>query len=351
MINQTNQRSEFQLQEFALSAAECMDCVATATAAQRRYQGCDIPDFLDNLGSYSTRLPTRLVKFMEGVRRDDKTVAAVIRNGWHPELDQVRTPNNWRHARDAKAGNVQNFLLAMYGDLLGEVFSWYGQQEGSLVHDLVPTYEDREEQLGSGSQSALLWHSEDAFHPCRADFVLLYSMRAKKDAKSTLSWLAEEILPVETIATLMEDKYEFQPDTSYSDYAAFENRPVALLYGPRNSPYLRADSVYYNMPSGERERQALSELYAAIDAALIEIEMSSGDTLVLNNRRVVHGRSKFQAQYDGDDRWVKRINIATSLQGSRPYRCCPASRIVHLGTQHGHTRGPLSCDRLLLQRG
>lgn len=325
--------------------AECAEAVAVSAEAEDRYRDCNTSGFLGELEKYSQLMPARLARFLADMRRDDTTVAAVIRGGWHPELDQWQTPKGWRHARDTKAGNLQNFLLAMYGSLLGEVFSWYGQQEGSLVHDLVPTYADREEQLGSGSQTALLWHTEDAFHPCRGDFVLLCPVRSKKDAKSTLSWLHEGVLSAETIAALKADKYEFKPDTSYSDHATFANVPVALLFGPGTTPYLRADSVYYNVPPGERERSAITELYAALEQALVEVEMSSGDTLVLNNRRVVHGRTQFDAHYDGNDRWVKRVNIAESRQRSRSYRCCQESWIVHLGTQGEHSSATHSCDR------
>ncbi len=341
----TNRDCTFRIQELELTAAECADALTIAADAENQHDDCNTPDFLDELAKSAQRLPVRLIQFLESVRQNDRTVAAIIRGGWHPGLEQLRTPTGWRHGRETGAGNVQNFLLALYGSLLGEVFSWHGQQKGSLVHDLVPTYADRNEQLGSGSQTVLFWHTEDAFHPCRADFVILHSVRAKKDAKSTLSWLREGVLNPETIATLMENKYQFEPDNSYSDHATFTNEPVALLYGSSTTPYLRADSAYYKMPSDERERRALAELYAALNAALVEVEMSSGDMLVLNNRRVVHGRSEFHARYDGNDRWVKRINIADNLQRSQAYRCCSASRIVHLSPQKGHSSGTYSCDR------
>jgi L-asparagine oxygenase len=339
-------RDQFRIQELELTAGESSDAIAIAAEAMRRYGDCNEAAFIAAAPEYAQHLPRRLIRFMNGVRRDDTTVAAILRGGWHPGLDELRTPKDWRHGRDTKAGNIQNFLLALCGSRLGEIFSWHGQQEGSLVHDLVPTYANRNDQLGSGSEAALCWHTEDAFHPCRGDFVILYSVRAKRDARSTLSWLRQGALTSETIAALMEDKYEFEPDTSYTDHRDFANKPVALLYGSGAIPHLRADSVYYKTPSGERERKALEELYAALDAALVEVEMSSGDMLILNNRRVVHGRSKFQARYDGNDRWVKRINIAEDLERSRAYRCCPASRIVHLGPQEGRSHGRHYCDLL-----
>jgi L-asparagine oxygenase len=349
MTIQMNQDRAFRIQELVLTAAECEDALDIAADARAQFGADGSPDPVTELANHAQQLPPRLKQFLEHVRQDDRTVAAVLRGGWHPELDQLRTPTDWRHGRATKAGNLQNFVLVLYGSLLGDVFSWHGQQDGSLVHDLVPTYADRNEQLGSGSQAPLCWHTEDAFHPYRSDFVILYSMRAKEDARSTLSWLAQGVLDPGTIATLMEDKFEFEPDTSYTDHGTFINAPVALLYGSASAPYLRADSVYYKLPPGQRERTALTELYAVLDAALVEIEMATGDMLVLNNRRVVHGRSKFNAQYDGTDRWVKRVNVTSDLTGSRASRCCQASRIVHLAPERNQDSGTHTCDRFRVQ--
>lgn len=345
MTESSDQELPFRVREFTLTSAECANAVAIAAETAQRHTDSDDPEFLDQPSVYARDLPPRLIQFLRDVRHDDTTVAAVLRGGWHPELDKLRTPHDWRHAYATRAGNIHNFLVALYGSVLGEVFSWYGQQAGRIVHDLVPTFEDRNEQLGSGSEAPLQWHTEDAFHPCRADFVALYSVRAKHDAKSTLSWLPRGALGPDTTAILMEERYEFTPDSSYSDHDTFRNEPAALLYGSTTAPYLRADSVYYKTPSDARERQALTELFAALNEAQIELEMSSGDMLILNNQRVVHGRTAYQAQFNGSDRWVKRVNITNDLQRSDSHRCCAASRIVHLSPQRDLPRATHSCDR------
>jgi Taurine catabolism dioxygenase TauD, TfdA family len=62
---------------------------------------------------------------------------------------------------------------------------------------------------------------------------------------------------------------------------------------PGQNPERRHDQM------GAREQAAIAELFAALNWALVELEMFSGGLLILNNRRVVHGRSEFRAQYDG----------------------------------------------------
>ena len=35
----------------------------------------------------------------------------------------------------------------------------------------------------------------------------------------------------------------------------------------------------------------------------------TGDLLIVDNRRAVHGRSQFTPRYDGFDRWLQRMSV------------------------------------------
>ena len=52
------------------------------------------------------------------------------------------------------------------------------------MHDLVPIKGHEAEQLGSGSTHELVWHTEEAFHPFRADYLALMCLR-NNDAVAT----------------------------------------------------------------------------------------------------------------------------------------------------------------------
>ena len=41
--------------------------------------------------------------------------------------------------------------------------------------------------------------------------------------------------------------------------------------------------------------------------------LDAGDLLVIDNRRAVHGRSKFRARFDGTDRWLQRTFVVDEL--------------------------------------
>jgi L-asparagine oxygenase len=51
--------------------------------------------------------------------------------------------------------------------------------------------------------------------------------------------------------------------------------------------------------------------------------MSRGrDLLVIHNRKCAHARSRFEAGFDGRDRWLQRVYVRRSLEGLQ----CSSSR-------------------------
>ena len=69
--------------------------------------------------------------------------------------------------------------------------------------------------------------------------------------------------------------------------------------------------VYFD-PSWNK-KLALEELELAIQKCIKEIVLKTGDLLVIDNRKTIHGRKPFQARYDGTDRWVQRVLVRKEL--------------------------------------
>jgi L-asparagine oxygenase len=41
--------------------------------------------------------------------------------------------------------------------------------------------------------------------------------------------------------------------------------------------------------------------------------LETGDLLIIDNNKTIHGRKPFQPRYDGTDRWVQRMLIRKEL--------------------------------------
>jgi hypothetical protein len=58
------------------------------------------------------------------------------------------------------------------------------------------------------------------------------------------------------------------------------------------------------------------------------IPLAPGEILFVNNHLAVHGRRRFQARFDGTDRWLRRLWLASDLRPSRHLRTSATARII-----------------------
>jgi alpha-ketoglutarate-dependent taurine dioxygenase len=92
---------------------------------------------------------------------------------------------------------------------------------------------------------------------------------------------------------------------------------------------MRLDPYFIHVPEDDTAAQgALEKLVAIIDTDLRAISLDQGDCVVINNHRAVHGRLPFTAHYDGNDRWLKRINVTNDLRKSRAMRASNEARCI-----------------------
>ncbi|MEU2427597.1 arginine beta-hydroxylase, Fe(II)/alpha-ketoglutarate-dependent [Streptomyces sp. NPDC007851] len=315
--------------------------------AAERYTGDDDPALLLDLPRIAADLPVRTQRFLRTFAIDEPTGYCVV-SGHLFDQDRIGpTPEHWRGRPRPNREFPEEVLVLLYAALLGEPFGWTTQQDGRLVHDIFPVRSHENDQLGLGSKELLTWHTEDAFHPYRGDYLVLASLRNPDKVATTVGSYAGGVLSDDDVEVLFEERFHIAPDESHlpknnsassgGDAERFatierlihERRPVAALFGPRQEPYLRLDPYFMEVPEDDPEaRRALDNLIAVVDSGLREIALEQGDCLVVNNHRVVHGRVPFTARYDGTDRWLKRINVTHDLRRSRTMRASAGNRLI-----------------------
>jgi alpha-ketoglutarate-dependent taurine dioxygenase len=79
----------------------------------------------------------------------------------------------------------------------------------------------------------------------------------------------------------------------------------------------------------ERSLTAFQGLCAQIETHMKGVALRPGDCAFIDNFRAVHGRRSFRARYDGQDRWLKRLNVTRNLRGSRAWRPAPDNRVIY----------------------
>lgn len=226
-------------------------------------------------------------------------------------LDPGPTPLRWEEA-GLEADAVTDIALVLAASALGDVFGWENQQAGRLVHNIVPSPGCEEMQIGASSVAALTWHTEDAFHPDRADYLMLACLRNDEGIGTKVATVGSLGLSDSELDVLSGPGAVILPDASYGAPDACGPGPegMATVWSRDGSPCLRYDPEYTRLVTRDPEfLAAYEELGRRIDERGVAVPLSPGDVVVIDNDRAVHGRAPFRARFDGTDRWLKRVLV------------------------------------------
>ena len=343
------------MNQLILSAEEGKEIRSIVSELIDRFDSAEEREFLNNSAVYARKLPQRVHQFLNDFKQLERSDGACLISGY-PVNDEAigATPSHWRRKRTISPTLEQEMVLVLFGALLGDLIGWSTQQDGHLIHDVIPIRENEDSQLGTGSKTLLWWHTEDAFHPLRGDYLALMCLRNPDNVPTTFSCVDNTRVAEKHTKVLFESRFYIQPDESHSEANRGNQHSVALaddlldssyaklakmvtapealpvLFGARDLPYVRIDPYFMTTDDGDREaEEALEALVNEIEENIVEEVLQPGSFLFIDNYRTVHGRKPFTARYDGKDRWLKRINITRDLRRSRAQRTYISSRIIY----------------------
>jgi Fe(II)/alpha-ketoglutarate-dependent arginine beta-hydroxylase len=294
----------------------------------REYPDAQAIALLEAAPLIATELPAVWRKFVHEAKRAGKG-AIVVRAGNVLHSIAAVTPSDWKDVKFPSPTHQAEVFLVLVASLLGEGFGWATQQNGRYVHDVLPMRGLENEQIGWSSTTPLTWHTEDAFHPHRADYLALLCLRNPSQVATTVCSVADLQLGAADRAVLWQPRYQIIPDDSHrpkyntTDTENFQRiqrmfddpEKVSVLFGQRADPFLRIDPDYMKPLDGDAEAAAaLAAVSREIERNLYDLVLQPGELVLLDNFRLVHGRRAFVASFDGNDRWLKRINIKHDIR-------------------------------------
>jgi len=290
-------------------------------------------------------LPADLVRFVTSFRYTEAT-AAVIVSGFKIDDRAIGpTPSHWKANGGTATTLKAELFLLLVASLLGDVFGWATLQGGRLVQNVLPIRNQEHEQSGHGSLAYLAWHTEDAFHPFRCDYLGLMAMRNHDRVPTTLASVDAIDLPVAVRRVLAEPRFRIRPDDEHLNQTRREaltdagvpslprdwTEPpaTAVLFGGQDTPYLRIDPIFMQPLENDPEADfALRMIVDQLEAALEDVVLDAGSVCIIDNFHAVHGRRSFRSRYDGTDRWLKKVLVTRDIRRSRAARRDVGSRVV-----------------------
>jgi enduracididine beta-hydroxylase len=339
---------------FVLEPSEQAAVTELAQRLAAEFPTAEGPGYFRAVGLGCHHLPDRLRSFLLD-RRALEDCPAFTLSGFRIDDEAIGpTPDGWGRQPDRRSTAAETSWLALCGSVIGDLFGWATQQDGAIVHDIAPARADEHSQVGSSSADLLWWHTEEAFHPLKCDYLGLLCLRNHEAVATTVSSLDGMELPADVRSVLFEPRFVIRPDDSHLSHRAGGQSPtgkgarlmraaerrieqmnndperVALLSGDFDSPDLSIDPFYMDIPAGDAAASAAFDAVCqALERKLTEVVLRPGDILFVDNYRAVHGRKPFHARYDGTDRWLKRINLARDLRKSRAFRVSSDSRVIY----------------------
>jgi len=234
--------------------------------------------------------------------------------GFVPKTPATPFPNSIKEASSDKSSMV--FLE--YAHKFGYPVSYAQEQKGQLVQNILPVHKTETQQISTSSKVELALHTETAFHPYKPDYVLLLCLRGDPSAVTTYANVDDIVkkLDLWVIATLQKKWFTTNIDISFRTKGQNDkNIPISVLEKTEDGYNFIYDYTFVKA-NDELGRAALEKLHEAVQECIQEIVLETGDLLVIDNNKTIHGRKPFQARYDGTDRWVQRILIRKELPPS-----------------------------------
>lgn len=340
------------MEKFVLNAEEVAEIQKLLASIVARYDSAEDPEFLLECTVLAQELPRRLRLALNHFRVTEPDSASFIISGYPVDQKKIGpTPEHWDITPEQRKPTLEEeILFVLTCSLLGDCIGWSTQQAGRIVHDVMPIKGMEQEQIGTGSEQTIWWHTEDAFHPMAGDYIALMFLRNPDAVPTTFASLESLNLDADDWQALFEPHYFIHADNSHKPQnaahhgesdaelaklyesvvqAESQHQKHPILSGDPKSPYIRIDPYFMDpIEDNPRARKAFDALVAALDAKIGDVPLAAGEICFVDNRKAVHGRRAFKARYDGNDRWFKRTNITRDLRKSREARKEASSRII-----------------------
>lgn len=312
-----------------------------STQLRSAYKDCEYDalgntEYISGIRATAYRVfPNRILRMLEEQKSSSNPASAIIFSNIPIDEEIYGSPNFSQTGKNFKSGTLSENVLCAIGAIVGEPYSVHFEGN-ELVNNLTPQHETKTDYTGLGSGVELDFHIENAAlnylteDDCSPMSLLLLGIRYDETGPKTRIADAREALNLlsdSDIDALYENNFIIR--LPYRWRSAFENNRentelCSMLSGPLHLP--RVSTVFYPdmvLPVNSKSKKAFMNLHDAIKRISIEINITPGKLVLIDNRFTLHSRDKFSAKYDGNGmpyRWIQRLFITKNLWAFRGFQ-------------------------------
>ena len=239
----------------------------------------------------------------------------------HKDLLPTTPDNNiYKIGEQTILAKIQSLMI----HCMGEMVAYEAEGYGRLFQDVVPIKSMEKNQTSVGSNIELEIHTEQAFSKLRPEIISLACIRGDNNAFTHILHVDKIIrnIKLQYIHLLREPCWKIGVDMSFTSNTNYEfiegtlRGPIPILTGTSKDPLLTFDQdlMKGTTPESETVIQDIVDIYYK---HRVSYSLQSGEIIIIDNQRAVHGRSPFYPKYDGYDRFLVRCFATLDYEKSR----------------------------------
>lgn len=238
------------------------------------------------------------------------------------EENICRTPINSRRPK-SNSFFTNEIISCCFALVLGIPYGFQQQNEGEIFQNASPTKKNESQQSGESSKDELLFHNDGIFNPSPPDYVIINCLRQDKlkEANTCVLSLYDifKNFDPEHIKHLKRNRYIIRGvDIGYSSNHGDKNS----IKTPIISEDLNKLILDFDLMEGVNtfSSNILNSTQIQANKFCKCYKLSPGDILITNNLSSVHKKTPFQANYDGQDRWIQLTYVNSDISNHSNFK-------------------------------
>ena len=228
-------------------------------------------------------------------------------------IPKTPSSNNNKVGETTILARIQSILI----NAISEMISYEAEGYGRLFQDIIPIKSMAHNQTSVSSNVELEIHTEQAFSNLRPDILSLSCLRGDENAFTyilPIHKIIENVTP-EELTLLKQPLWNCGVDLSFkingNEFIDGDIRgPFSIITDISNNEKCNDYNLLFDQDLmigiNEDANNMIKKVVNIYYKERISHNLKSGEIILVDNRRAVHGRSPFMPKYDGNDRFLIR---------------------------------------------
>lgn len=265
---------------------------------------------------YAQELPRVLRNFFHEFTAYEVADAVTIKTGGFFDTSSANTPTEYEELSSDYVYNDMQIAHALMSNLTGTPVGYSSQRSGKRLNNIIPTQNlESTPNSSSGSKFNFGFHTEDAFHEFKGDYLGLVCIRNNEAAVTSFVSMNETKIAPLLKAALFKSDYVIGHNPIHELPEGHKLSRNSILYGSWERPYMRIN-VNNTYGMDRNSQYALVEFVDALNTARERVVLETGDFFYLDNLYTAHARDAYTPNWGSKARWLSRFILCKDVRKS-----------------------------------